>query len=178
MPPSARGERRALRSAGVVDGQLVELKLHGLVRWTGLVIGNCAQRPSDTRKTIVRVSWGEAGGEHEQDADSGWILHHDRGLLLKTLTTTYQTDENRAPPRSAVTLATGPPPGCRFLAPEVDFEDLEWLSGQRVCEARFDAALTALRDPLTQDAPTCCSDGALPVQLLYLTQLELSLIHI
>ena len=68
MPPSARGERRALRSAGVVDGQLVELKLHGLVRWTGLVIGNCAQRPSDTRKTIVRVSWGEAGGEHEQEA--------------------------------------------------------------------------------------------------------------
>ena len=185
---------RALRSGGVVDDQLVEIKFHGFGRWTGRVMGDLPTRPrlqqelrdlgsTSPQKTIVRISWGEAGGEHERDADCGWILHHDRNVLLSTLTaefqpgrltTGFQPDDR---PRNSVTLVSGPPPGCRFLAPEIDVGDLEWLSGSHVDEERFEAAFKRLRDPSADDLDDRrLAAGlprlALPLPLLYLVQLE------
>ena len=54
------------------------------------------------RKTIVRVSWGEAGGEQActgRRAWLAWVLHHD--LLLSTLTAEFQRAGNLATPRNS-----------------------------------------------------------------------------
>ena len=179
MPPAnARHVRRALRSAGVVEGQLVEIKFHGFVRWTGRVVG--PPEPSRgymerSRGYAIRVSWGEAGGEHERDADRGWILHHDREALLRTLTAECPCDGRRVRSRSTVTLVSGPPPGCRFLAPEIDFGQFNRLSASEIDWERFDGTFSRLGDPLMHD-PDDASAPSYPLPLLYLVQLELAVL--
>jgi hypothetical protein len=166
MPPSHGADRtprsrRALRSAGVVERQLVEIKFPGFVRWTGLVFGNAC---GDT----VTVSWGEAGGEHERDADRGWVLRHDRELLLKkTLSGEFRPSPRLITPRNKVTLVSGPPPGCCFTVPEMDFEHFDTLCQSHVDPWFFVATLKLLADPASLPQVS-----TLPRPLLYLVQLE------
>lgn len=173
-PPAAPD--RTLRSAGVADGQLVEVKFHGFGKWTGLVLGavpeDDCRRYQGMRLDCVRVSWGPAGGEHERGADCGYVLHLFREGLCRRLKATHPDLER---PSHEVDLVSGPPTGCRFLAPssEIDEADFDRLCAFPVSHERFDATLARPLEPATDDELEP-SVPSYPLPLLYIAMLELA----